>query len=338
MNKNYVVGIITAAIAAILISVPVYLYGMYSAEAVYQRSLANTFSIQPENDTVTVVVRQGETKRIPVELHHWKGLEAMLEVEFKEQEAEGGGLYNYPDGISVEFDLDGAYISLSKGNIEVMSSRVLELKSFEEVKRVSPDGQIVVRDVGMLTVSASKDAPVGFYAFGLSISDTDEHSGRGGEERLLEVQVIDSNADDTIDYTRLPEMSMFVYPADNDNNEDDGMTQQQITGIRGTYCWRTVCADSIFIVPDNTIEMERGSTIEFQITNNKQPDELDVVIFTDVNERADTQLVLLDNGRYRVDLPEGEEYILLAGAYWKNGEYSVDDAFYYYKVRVTWEN
>lgn len=333
MNKNYFFGIITGAIAAILISVPVYLYGMYSAEAVYQRNLANTFSIQPENDTVTVVVRQGETKRIPVELHHWKGLEALLEVEFKEQEAEGGVLYNYPDGISVEFDLDDAYISLSKANIEVMSSRDLELKSFGEVKRVSPDGQIVVRDVGILTVSASKDAPVGFYAFGLAISDTDEHSSRVGGERLLEVQVIDSNADDTIDYTRLPEMSMFVYPADN-GNEDDGMTQQ-ITGIRGAYFWRTVCADSDFIVPDNTIEIERGSTIEFQITNNKQPDELDVVIFTDVNERADRQLELVDNGSYRIDLPEGEEYILLAGAYWKNGEYSADDAFYYYKVRVT---
>lgn len=332
MNKNHVAGIITAVIAAILISVPVYLYGMYSAEAVYQRSLANTFSIQPENDTVTVVVRQGETKRIPVELHYWKGLEAMLAVEFKEQEAEGGGLYNYPDGISVAFDLDGAYISLSDGNIEVMSSRVLELKSFE-VKRVSPDGQIVVRDVGMLTVSASKDAPVGFYAFGLAIRDTDEDSGRSGEERLLEVKIIDSNADDTIDYTRLPEMSMFVYPAD-DGNEDDGMAQQ-IAGIRGTYCWRNVCADSIFIVPDNTIEIERGSTIEFQITNNKQPDELDAVVFTGVNEHADRQLVLLDDGRYRVDLPEDGEYTLLAGAYWKNGEYSADDAFYYYKIRVT---
>lgn len=318
---------ITAVIAAILISVPVYLYGTYSAEAVYQRSLASTFSIQPENDTVTVVVRQGETKRIPVELHHWKGLEALLEVEFKEQEAEGGGLYNYPDGISVAFDLDGAYIRLSDGNIEVMSSRALGLESFE-VKRVSPDGQIVVRDVGLLTVSASKDAPVGFYAFGLAIRDTNEHSGRGGEERLLEVKIIDGNADGTIDYTKLPEMSMFVYPA------DDGMAQQ-IAGIRGTYCWRTVCADSIFIVPDNTIEIERGSTIEFQITNNKQPDELDSVVFTGINERADRQLVLLHDGRYRVDLLEDGEYILLAGAYWKNGEYSADHAFYHYKVRVT---
>jgi hypothetical protein len=332
LNKNYFFGTIAAVIAAILISVPVYLYGMYSAEAVYQRSLANTFSIQPENDTVTVVVRQGETKRIPVELHHWKGLEALLGVEFKEQEAEGGGLFNYPDGISVAFDLDGAYISLSKGNIEVMSSRDLELKSYE-VKRVSPDGQIVVRDVGMLTVSASKDAPLGFYVFGLAIHDTDEHSGRGGEERLLEVQVIDSNADDTIDYTKLPEMSMFVYPAD-DGNGDDGMTKQ-FAGIMGTYCWRTVCADSPFIVPDNTIEIERGSTLEFHIINNKQPDELEVVIFTDVNEPADRELALLENGRYRVDLPEGEEYILLAGAYWKSGDYSADDAFYYYKVRVT---
>lgn len=210
MNKNYFFGIVSAVIATILISVPVYLYGMYSAEAVYQRSLSNTFSIQPENDTVTIVVRQGETKRIPVELHNWKGLEALLGVEFKEQEAEGGGLFNYPDGISVAFDLDGAYISLSKGNIEVMSSRDLELKSFERIKRVSLDGQIVVRDVGMLTVSASKDVPLGFYFFGLAISDTDEHSGRGGEERLLEILVIDSNADDTIDYTKLPEMSMIV--------------------------------------------------------------------------------------------------------------------------------
>jgi|Tabmets5t2r1_1033131.scaffolds.fasta_scaffold263289_1 hypothetical protein len=82
---------------------------MYSAEAVYQRNLDHTFRLEPENDTVTVIVQQGETKRIPVELHYWKGLEAIVGVEFKEQEAEGGSLYNYPDGISVAFDLDGAY-------------------------------------------------------------------------------------------------------------------------------------------------------------------------------------------------------------------------------------
>jgi hypothetical protein len=96
-----------------------------------------------------------------------------------------------------------------------------------------------------------------------------------------------------------------------------------------------VGADYVVIVPENTLDVESGATLEFQITNNRRPDEIHVAVFSDVNEPADLELTPISYGQFRADLPKGEEYILLAGANWTDGEFSAGDAFFYYRIRVS---
>src|SRR5437867_2014386 len=91
---------------------------MYSAEAVYQRGLASAFWLSIHNDTSDISVSRGETKIIPVELHHWKDLDTSLYVELR---SDGRPMDEYPNGLSVSYDLDSSVISLSKGSVMVQS-------------------------------------------------------------------------------------------------------------------------------------------------------------------------------------------------------------------------
>lgn len=134
---------------------------------------------------------------------------------------------------------------------------------------------------------------------------------------------------EVLDYSKLPDMSMTVHEPRN-----DAEVTFDTKGVIGSYCWNNVCADTAFIVPEDLIEIKKGSTIEFQITNNKQPDELGVILYYAENILAEKQLTALESGHYRVDLQSGNEYILFVGAAWNDGEYSAGSAVYYYKILV----
>lgn len=105
-------------------------------------------------------------------------------------------------------------------------------------------------------------------------------------------------------------------------------------GKIGSYCLGGVCADTAFIVPELLIEIKNGSTIEFQIPNNDQPDELGVVVYKGENNMVEQQLTSFGVGEYKIDLPSGNEYILFVGAHCMDGEYSAGSAVYYYRIRV----
>lgn len=188
LNKNYKIGMIIAAmVAVVLVSVPVYLIWMYSPEAVYRRGLASAFWLSLENDGRGVTVARGETIVVPVELHHWKDLDTALYVELR---SDGRGMDSYPEGLSVSYDLDSSVISLSKGAVMVQSKN--EAARFNPPMVVSSDGEMVVREFGNLTVSASNDVPVGSYNYELSTGDMKIYGGWGGNGQLLTVTVVES--------------------------------------------------------------------------------------------------------------------------------------------------
>jgi hypothetical protein len=177
-----------ATIAVVLISIPAYLYWTYSPEAVHRRGLATAFWLSLENDGREITLSQGETKTAHVELHHWKELDTALYVELISDDG-SGNMDKYPDGLSVSFDLDGSVISLSKGAIMVQSKNYPARFNPPAIKQVSSDGQMVVREIGNLTVFASQDVPAGTYYFELSSGDT-KIDGGGGNSQLLTVNII----------------------------------------------------------------------------------------------------------------------------------------------------
>jgi len=76
---------VIAGVAAAILTASTYLY--------WESSTPDTpFWSTLENERESVVIGQGETKTIPVELHYWKGLRTPLGIEFEEPEPEGGGL------------------------------------------------------------------------------------------------------------------------------------------------------------------------------------------------------------------------------------------------------
>lgn len=76
---------------------------------------------------------------------------------------DGGGSCEFPEGLSVSFDSDSSVVSLSKEGAIGMYSKN------QFVRETPPhDGQMVVRDIGWLTVSAAQDVPLGSYYCGLS--------------------------------------------------------------------------------------------------------------------------------------------------------------------------
>ena len=192
MNRNYKIVIIAASLAAALMSIMAYLFwsNFHSPEGVYQRGLATAFWLSLENDGREIRVEQGEAKTVPVELHHWKELDTALYIEIVSDEG-NSNMDNYPDGLSVSFDLDASVISLSKGAVMVQSKNYEVRFNPPTVKQISSDGQMFVREIGNLTVSATRDVPAGSYYFGLSSGDT-KIDGAGGNSQLLTV-IVESN-------------------------------------------------------------------------------------------------------------------------------------------------
>lgn len=194
MNRNCRIGIAASVVAAILIAVPVYLYWAYgTTESMYRRGLAAPFWTTLENDTREVVIMQGETKTIPVELHYWKNLRTALGIKFEVPDTEQGGLYNSPDGLEISFNLDDAYIHVDNGKIvEIFSHRDIELKEPSEIQQRFEGADLVVaEDVGSITISASREVPAGEYVFGIATTDSNVNSQYGGNSQSVVVTVVD---------------------------------------------------------------------------------------------------------------------------------------------------
>ena len=105
-------------------------------------------------------------------------------------------------------------------------------------------------------------------------------------------------------------------------------------GDKGSFCTEQGCVDTVFIVPDSLIQIQKGSQITFASSGIKQPSQLGVTIYKGENQLTDLRLTptrYVDT--FRVDLEIGE-YIFFVGAHWMNGEFSEKDATYFFKVSV----
>lgn len=284
MNKNYKIGIIVACIAVVLISIPVYLFWMYSPEAVYRRGLASAFWLSLDNDTRDISVSRGETKVVPVELHHWKDLDTALYVELR---SDGRSMEEYPSGLSVSYDLDSSVISLSKGAVMVQSKNEAARFNPPTIKQVSSDGDMVAREFGNLTVSASKDVPLGSYYFELSSGDT-KIDGGGGNSQSLKVTVIDNGALQHEPKSLTGNLTVYMLPANlkEHKSEDiigiiygimgDGVDAAHYTNLgaspKGQYTDEKVTLTEQNITPELQAEGYKvGDTVE--MTMYKKPAE-----------------------------------------------------------------
>lgn len=146
-------------------------------------------------------------------------------------------------------------------------------------------------------------------------------------------------------FPKIPDLHMIV-----------NSTGRVYAAEEGSYCWDRVCRDTIPIVPENTIVLDRGNEIEFKIINYKQPDvfeahltsedpSLQVRCITDnvtggiscaPPEGVDLpDLTKLDSDfKYKVDVPSGF-YMIGAGANWLTEDGNPEsDSSYYYRVQV----
>lgn len=346
---------IFAVIAAIIVSSAVYLYWEYGMpESIYRREGSTPFWTNLENDTTSIAIKQGETKTVPVELHYWKGLRTLLGIKFEEPEAEHGGLYNAPDGLEISFNMDDGYVEVDNGKIiDIFSHRDVQLKQPSELgQRLEPDGQMVVAEIGAVTVSASDEVPPGSYAFGLGTSDAQINSKYGGNSQLLEIIVDDE--DGTGNYTgtgefptkynhaEIPDLHMIVQ---GDN--------RRYPGEEGSYCWEGMCSDTFEqIVPEHPIVLDRGSEIAFEFVNYRNPETFNAFINTippasycttdnatrNINcstPEGVPELTQVGNElKYQVDAPAGT-YIIGGGGNWEpQGMMRESDAVYFYLVDV----
>lgn len=109
-------------------------------------------------------------------------------------------------------------------------------------------------------------------------------------------------------------------------------------GDNGSFCAPAVCVDTVLIVPEKLIRIEKGTEIEFETIGFRQPEQVDVSLWKGVNRPVFGDLQLKqstdDNSKFTVDLPDGD-YILQLGVQWMKSEYSEMSATYYYKIRVS---
>ena len=142
-----------------------------------------------------MVIRQGESKTVSVDLHYWKGLNTLLGIKFENPDTEYGGLYNPPDGLAISFELDRAYIQVSKGQIvDITSYRDVKLREPSETRQTfNNDKQMVVAEcIDNVTASVSNEVPIGYYRFGLVTTDAQIDSKYADSDQLLEIQVVDN--------------------------------------------------------------------------------------------------------------------------------------------------
>lgn len=191
MNKNYKFGIILAAIGVVFLSAFLLVYETYSTEALYRRGEYTPFWTMLENSTEEVRIRQGETITMPVELHYWSGLKTLLGIQFEEPEAEQGGLYNPPDGLTILFDADGAYFKVDNGRIvDVLTHRDVALPESDKIEQ-HMEGNMVVAKIGTITISVSEEVPARDYYFGIKTTDAKVGAVYEGNSQLLWLRVIE---------------------------------------------------------------------------------------------------------------------------------------------------
>ncbi|MEP0823939.1 MAG: hypothetical protein HRF40_00485 [Nitrososphaera sp.] len=125
-------------------------------------------------------------------------------------------------------------------------------------------------------------------------------------------------------FSRVPDMTLSV------------AGDKNYFGDKGSFCATDVCVDTVFIVPEKLIRIEKGAEIAFEAANFRQPEQVGVLVYKDENRQAfdDLQLMQLTDNKFKVDLPDGD-YILQVSVNWMKGEYSEMSASYYYKIRVS---
>jgi hypothetical protein len=191
LNKNYKFGIILAAIGVVFLSAILFLYDNYSTEALYRRGEYTPFWTMLENSTEEVRIRQGETITIPVELHYWSGLKTLLGIQFEEPEAEQGGLYNPPDGLTILLEADGAFFGVDNGRIvDVLTHKDVNLPEPDRIEQ-HMEGNMVVAKVGKIRISVSDEVPAGDYYFGIKTTDANVGAVYEGNSQLLWIRVVE---------------------------------------------------------------------------------------------------------------------------------------------------
>jgi|GEM_PF-3457749 len=130
------------------------------------------------------------------------------------------------------------------------------------------------------------------------------------------------------------------------------------SGVRGSYCWSLVCADTGVLISNTIIGIEPGTIVQFQsvITPEVkiQPDELSAILYEtnklDVfSNFGDIQIASFrsgeglhqleskEKGTFVIDVPNGN-YVLQIFARWNSGgnpDLPHGDVSYYYRVSVT---
>jgi hypothetical protein len=147
-------------------------------------------------------------------------------------------------------------------------------------------------------------------------------------------------------HTQIPDLHMIV-----------ANTGKSYAGEEGSYCWDNMCADSIEIVPENIIGIDKGSEIEFKIVNYRQPEEFNVYVqspqpfvphcivrYDNVTSEEITtcdeppkipQFTQVDDiFHYRADMPSGIYKVWVFAIWQIEPPYSQGDASYYYMVQV----
>jgi hypothetical protein len=138
-----------------------------------------------------VIIKQGETKTIPVELHFWKRLNTLLGIGFEEPQAEHGGLYNPPNGLEISFNLDRAYVQVANEKVvEILDHKDLKREPSQIEYRFEGVDMVVAEKIGNITISVSMDVPVGDYYFEIATTDARVNSPYGGNSQLLAIRVV----------------------------------------------------------------------------------------------------------------------------------------------------
>jgi len=191
MNKRKRTWVAIGGIAVVVLTGSIYLYLEYlNPESAFLRSGGTPFWTVLENDAREVIMKQGQTRTIPVELHYWKGLRSALGIKFEEPETQHGGLYNPPDGLEISFNLDDAYIQIDNGKIiDILSHRDVKLKEVSQIQQHQEGDMVVAEDVGNITISVGEDVPVGDYLFGIATSDARVNSPYSENSQLLAIKV-----------------------------------------------------------------------------------------------------------------------------------------------------
>lgn len=107
---------------------------------------------------------------------------------------------------------------------------------------------------------------------------------------------------------------------------------QLYSGVRGSYCWATVCVDSALQEPTGIVNISQGSFVELFMNSRISPDIVNASVLTVDDLGNLTQIGELANEgnyKYKVNLQHGT-YTLKVQANWQD----LGDINYIFKIRV----